>query len=228
MASENPSPAPIAASAGVNVTVIAVVVVGLVAGLLVAAFIFYRFRKRRKEIEFRSNAVQQGRRQNDHNNDGMRGFSQGRNSKLTVRTTDPYSGLDMYSTPKSDDMVVGMLSPSESILSNNSLLSAGGSMGGESVDEVDNTHHLADEFDQYKDQNLEQMRSEVMSNLNGADGMMSQAMTRALMDDEDAAVNPNELYWGGSGDATEIEASALCEVNDWLKRKGQVPGLEQR
>ena len=60
------------------------------------------------------------------------------------------------------------------------------------------------------------------------DRMMSQAMTKALVDDgDDPAVNPHELYWGGCGDATEIEATALSEVNGWLKRKGQA-SLEER
>jgi hypothetical protein len=50
--------------------------------------------------------------------------------------------------------------------------------------------------------------------------MMSQALTKALMDDDEVHVDPSELYWGGLGHqrGAEIEASALCEVMDWLKR----------
>jgi len=92
-------------------------------------------------------------------------------------------------------------------------------MNGDSVTEQDGTHHLAAEFYQYKDQNMEKMRNEVESTLSGADGMLSQAMHLAFVEDEDESIDPNELYWGGSGDPIEIEASALCEVNDWLKRK---------
>ena len=58
-------------------------------------------------------------------------------------------------------------------------------MGGDSGDEADTTQNLQDEFDQYKDQNLEKMRAEVEGNLSGFDGMMSQALTKALMDDDE-------------------------------------------
>jgi hypothetical protein len=100
-------------------------------------------------------------------------------------------------------------------------------MGGDSVEEADGTHNLADEFDQYKDQNLEQMRMGVEKTLQGADGMMSHAMTMAFIADEDPVATENDLYWGGSGDPAEIEATALCEVSDWLKRK-EGAGLDER
>ena len=50
--------------------------------------------------------------------------------------------------------------------------------------------------------------------------MMSQALTRALIDEDDSNFDPAELLWGGSGQliGVEIEASALGEVTDWLKR----------
>jgi hypothetical protein len=116
----------------------------------------------------------------------------------------------------------GLISPSESLVSNQSLLSAGNSMAFDSGDEADTTQNLQDEFDQYKDQNLEKMRAEVEGNLTGFDGMMSQALTKALMDDDEINVDPSELLWGGSGhqNGAEIEASSLCEVTDWLKRNG--------
>ena len=93
-------------------------------------------------------------------------------------------------------------------------------MGVDSGDEPDTTHNLQDEFDQYKDQNLEKMRAEVEGNLAGFDGMMSQALTKALMDDDEPNVVASDLLWGGIGQpsGTEIEASGLCEVTDWLKR----------
>jgi hypothetical protein len=85
---------------------------------------------------------------------------------------------------------------------------------------VDATHNLADEFDQYKDQNLEKMRAGIEGNLMGFDGMMSQALTRALIDEDETNVDPPELLWGGPRQLVgmEIEASALSEVTDWLKR----------
>lgn len=115
----------------------------------------------------------------------------------------------------------GMISPSESLISNQSLLSAGNPIGGDSGDEADATHGLADEFDQYKDPIFEKMRADIEGNLTGFDSMMSQALTRALIDEDDDNIDPTEILWGGSGKLTgaEIEASALGEVADWMKRK---------
>jgi len=121
----------------------------------------------------------------------------------------------------------GILSPTESLVSNQSLLSPGNSMGLDSVDEPDSRDHLADEFDQYKDQNLEKMRTGVEGNLRGFDGMMSHALTKALMEDDDSP-NPRELLWGGTGGAMEIEASALGEVNNWIKRNDRATEEEKR
>jgi hypothetical protein len=90
----------------------------------------------------------------------------------------------------------------------------------ESGDEADGTGKLKDEFDQYKDPNVEQLRVDVEDNLTGFEGIMSQAVTNALMGDEDANVETQELLWGcdPSPSGAEIEASALHEVFDWLKR----------
>ncbi len=64
------------------------------------------------------------------------------------------------------------------------------------------------------------MRAGVEDNLTGFDGMMSQALTKAIMGDDDAEIiDMNELRWGGTGDSIEIEATALYEVTDWVKRK---------
>lgn len=128
----------------------------------------------------------------------------------------------MYGADKDGkgDSGMGMLPHDDSLVSNQSLISAGYSMSSDSFNEADATHHLADEFDQYKDQNLEKMRAEVEGNLTNFDGMMSQALTKALMDDDDMPPDKNELTWGArSGEVIEIEASVLCEMNDWLKRK---------
>lgn len=113
------------------------------------------------------------------------------------------------------------ISPSESLLSQKSLLSQGESVLDEdSGDEIDGTKSLQDEFDQFRDQTLEQFRSNVEGNLSGFEGIMSAAVTKALMGDDDADINHTMLLWGCQPDPTsaEIEASALCEVNDWLKR----------
>jgi hypothetical protein len=72
------------------------------------------------------------------------------------------------------------------------------------------------------------MRSGVENKLTGFDGMMSQALTKAIMGDDDAEIiDMSELRWGGTGDSIEIEATALYEVSDWVKRK-ESAGLEEK
>lgn len=113
------------------------------------------------------------------------------------------------------------VSPSDSLLSQKSLLSHGESvLDDDSTDEQDGTKGLQDEFDQFRDQTLEQFRSNVEGSLAGFEGIMSAAVTKALMGDDDADNNPTILLWGCQPDpnSAELEASALCEVNDWLKR----------
>jgi hypothetical protein len=123
-----------------------------------------------------------------------------------------------------------LISPTDSLRSNKSLLSEGKSgLEEDSGDEMDDTKNLQDEFDQYKDQNLEQLRTDVEGNLSGFEGVMSAAVTNALMGDEALNVDMDELLWGcdPDPDGTQIEASALCEVDDWLKRNASAP-LEKR
>jgi hypothetical protein len=113
------------------------------------------------------------------------------------------------------------ISPTDSLLSNKSLLSVGDSGLVEgSGDENDGTKNLQDEFDQYRDKNLEQLREDVEGNLSGFENIMSAAVTNALMGDEETNVDMQDLLWGcnANPDGTEIEASALFEVSDWLKR----------
>ena len=83
---------------------------------------------------------------------------------------------------------------------------------------------LQDEFDQYKNTDLEHMRNGVERSVRGSEGMMSLAMTRALMDDEADDVHPS---WGEAEDPESIEANALCETNDWL-RKNEFTTVEER
>jgi len=119
-------------------------------------------------------------------------------------------------------------SPPGSLVSSQSLISRGNSMGGDSGDEEDSAHVLVDEFDQYKDQNLEKMRADI-EDLPECDGMMSQAVARALIDQDDEVVISGS-YWGGDHDITapEIEASALGLVSDWLRRNGKASDREKR
>lgn len=121
----------------------------------------------------------------------------------------------------SEDGIDAMNSPADSLVSRPSMLSEGDQlMDGHSGEEADGTKNLQDEFDQYKDQNIEQLRSDVEENLAGFEGIMSAAVTKILMGDEEDIVDPAELLWGcqANPSSSEVEASALCEVNDWMKR----------
>lgn len=120
-------------------------------------------------------------------------------------------------------------SPGGSVISNRSLISRGASMGADSRDEADSAHILEDEFDQYKDQNLEKMRADIEEDLPQCDGMMSQAVSRALIDQDDETFDSSN-YWGGDGSITvaEIEASVLGLVWDWVKRNDKVSDRERQ
>jgi len=110
-----------------------------------------------------------------------------------------------------------------SMSSENSLISTGSSRerhdSDSDIEYNDDTYTLADEFDKYKDQNLEKMRSEVEGMSSNFDGMMSQALTKALMDDmddEDGAFSEMTI---DPPTSMEIEATVLCDISDWLKKK---------
>jgi hypothetical protein len=110
----------------------------------------------------------------------------------------------------------------ESIGSEESLISTGSSRENESdsdIDYNDDTYNLADEFDKYKDQNLEKMRSEVEGMSSNFDGMMSQALTKALMDDMDEDDGGMSVVTTDMVNSMEIEATVLCDINDWIKKK---------
>lgn len=219
-----------------TVIVVSIVVAGSV--VLMGLFFYYRRRKFLQEQEFQTNAasgMNNNSRKAEHAGGGD--LPDDGSWNAAVRKTPGFEGPASAAAGTPFDKgggytskvpvpagPGGMVSPSESLVSNQSLLSAGNSMAGDSGDEADATQNLADEFDQYKDQNLEKMRADVEGNLTGFDGMMSQALTKALIDDDDLQVDPTELLWGGSGKRTgpEIEASALGEVTDWLKRKENV------
>eukprot|EP00980_Cylindrotheca_fusiformis_P013513 scaffold3450_cov114-Cylindrotheca_fusiformis.AAC.18 len=182
------------------VIIVSVVVAGGI--VLVGSLIYFRKRKLQRERTFQSDA---------------------RRTREGIWSNGVQSAPHGIPSPKNMLPEVmtgnGIASPSESLISNQSLLSAGNLTGGDSGDEADATHGLADEFDQYKDQNLEKMRADVEGNLTGFDSMMSQALTRALIDEDDDHIDRSEFSWGGSRNGAEIEASALGEVTDWLKRK---------
>jgi hypothetical protein len=109
---------------------------------------------------------------------------------------------------------------SESLTSQPSMLSGVKSIDSESELEGDEPDRQTDELDDNMgNDKLEKMRAGVEDNVGGVDEMMSQALIKALTDDDDISRDMGGLMWGGSGDGMEIEASVLCETNDWLKRK---------
>ena len=134
----------------------------------------------------------------------------------------------VYDPNHPDYMEDDYIPTNDSLVSNGSLISMGrDSISSGSAHEMDDRDALGDVFDNYKDQNLEEMRTKVEGTVTNVDGMMSQALTKALMDDDDDSTDENALKWGGSGQSMEIEASVLCDTNDWLKRKDS-PSVDER
>ncbi len=128
--------------------------------------------------------------------------------------------LDHGQLPENAASPQGGGTVADSIFSNPSLVS-----GGESLDNDDDRHHgddtlpldtLQDEFDSYKNQDLEYMRLGMEESVYGAEGMMSLAMTRALMEDEEDEAGLT--MWGGAEDPESIEANGLCKTNGWLRK----------
>ena len=112
----------------------------------------------------------------------------------------------------------------DGIVSNPSMVSEGGSLGSNpnDIQEGIPVETLQDEFDNYKNQDLEFMRNGVEESVYGAEGMMSLAMTRALMEEEEENVD-----WGGAQDCASMEANIFCDANDWL-RKNENASLQRR
>ena len=211
-----------------TVIVVSIVVAGT--AVLLLLLVYYRRRKKNRENEFQRNAANGKRKDGKQSSVAEDGafveqvvLKNAADVESRVGSAQGYRE-NMHAAPGPG----GMLSPSESLVSNPSLLSPGISFDGESGDEEDGTSGIADEFDQYKDPNLEQFRKNIEGNLTGFDGMISQALTKALIDD-DIHYGESDLLWGSSEARTgaEIEASALGEVSDWLKRKDHATNDER-
>jgi hypothetical protein len=78
----------------------------------------------------------------------------------------------------------------------------------------------ADIFDNYKNDQLEELREGVTSIVADTEGSLSLAMTQSLIDDSDLTA---EDILDGAGNPGEIEANFLFETNDWLKKNRQSP-----
>ena len=177
-------------------------IVGLVAGLGGAALILFLLicymrqnnRKRKEEALARSTA-----RANE-------------SESAETGVPEQYTGPEYEATSPQEGGTV-----TNSIFSNPSMVSGGGSFSSQSEENNANdvqVKQLQEEFDIYKNKDLENMGERTDEQVHDSEGMMSLAMTRALMEDEDVT-NPS---WGGAEDPESIEANGLCEANDWLRK----------
>ena len=130
------------------------------------------------------------------------------------------------------------LRPGQLLIHNASFSSdsAGGLIDDNDDDDVNDHHHdnddplvydpsyldgSQDELDNYKNQDLETLRTAIEDAIDGVEGMMSLAMARALTEPEDTSLD--SLPWATElvsqeNSSSSIEASCLCETYDWLKR----------
>lgn len=95
------------------------------------------------------------------------------------------------------------------------LLMRDDSFSSDSNDEALMQHRDMDEFEQYKNEALEQLREEVEKTIYDVDSMMSLAMTRIFMEADGTFL---DLSWVGAEDPASIEASCYFEAFDWMKQ----------
>jgi hypothetical protein len=216
-----------------NIIIIAVSVIIAFSIILIGLFLYCRKLKANREDDFGPNALKgfEVRGVSELNSSGMRFSGNSRdlpNPSYGTSETKAYgSSFGGIHSDGPSRLADAVSSPPGSFVSSQSLISRGNSMGGDSRDEEDTAHMLVDEFDQYKDQNLEKMRADI-EDLPECDGMMSQAVAKALIDQDDETII-SDSYWGGGPGITapEIEASALGFVLDFLKRNGKVSAREK-
>ena len=89
------------------------------------------------------------------------------------------------------------------------------------VNALDGPH---DELDNYRNVPLETLRTEIEASVDGVEGNVSLAVTRALTEPE--GEDADKLPWAGAQDCGSIEASCLCETYDWWKKYDETAGLE--
>lgn len=197
-----------------EVKLIAGVVVSVGIVVLVGIFLFYRRRLKKRDAPYTTTPAEEP------------------NKVARSKPSGNYQAPMFYGGDNDSEAGQALIAPSESLVSNKSLISAGSGFGGDGSDaSADNTKGLQDEFDSYKNQSVEQFRSDVDNYMPGFEGIMSAAVTRALMEDDEPDSRIDEtVTWGCEANASgpEIEASALSEVNEWLKRKGDGATIEQK
>ena len=204
-------------------------IIGLAAGLggasLIVVLLIWYMRRRNARIR----AERQFGGENDESfeiisADSPEAAAIGGNGKSYVRNVSDSGGVNRSVVVIGGRGATDSIFSKDTILSNPSMVSGGGS--GSFSSDSDQNHEdsglksLQEEFDMHKSQNMELMT-----------GGASLAMTRALMEDED---NMDKNQWGngkrgrgGMDDPEFIEANALCETHDWL-RKNEKSSLEER
>lgn len=210
------SPSPSGGTNSIVITVVASVGVMVVCLLLI---IFYRWRKSEPKLEAAAANEASARLEESHIQiDTDPQYNVEAFTSMSSETKD-VDGSQKDSIVKNDTNESFAPAPMKLLPPIPSMLPSADSLIGDS-DRLgaDSDRHYFDLFDKYKDQKLEKMRSGVEETVMEVDEMMSHAVTRALLDDDESQVDRETLFWGSEGDRTEIEATALSEVNDWLKR----------
>lgn len=110
--------------------------------------------------------------------------------------------------------------PHEDIISKGSLLSVGLTVSSDNIIEQDSTHILIDEFDDFKHQGVESMRASVEDSISESDDMMSQAITKSLMSDDEYFIAKYDLDTLATLhlDAMDYEVSELCSIYEWRRK----------
>lgn len=141
--------------------------------------------------------------------------------------TEPDSNAAINSEQHSPELDDEEAVSSSNSYTSHSLISHVSLLESDPGDEGDDTHILHDEFDKYKNENLEKVRTDIVGTISNSRDMMSQALTKALMDDihDDDTI---DSCWFGSIDSAEIEASIYYEVHNWLKIKDGADENEKR
>ena len=139
-----------------------------------------------------------------------------------IRKVSDNGGVDTSVVVMGGGASDSILSKDPTIMSNPSMVSGGGSGSFSSdSDHENNLRSLQDEFDRHKNQNKELLKG--LESAGDAEKMMCMAMTRALMEEDEDNMDKNQWGIGRQGkgwmdDAESIEANALCETTDWLRK----------
>ena len=165
-----------------------------------------------------------GRRRRSRNaGQGLFSFAGPWNRKGNSETDDFQNPTSTSGSP------VGIISDNHSIVSRDSLLSvSSGHNDSDSDIEYGGNSVFHDEFEKYKDENMEKMRKQVVESLTDCGDMVNLALTKALMDDLDDDDENDDITSPEGRNGIEIEATVLCEMMDWMKKTEHANADERR